>query len=201
MWLKGKNNRLCNMGCGVVALVDFCIYEGLIPKPKDRDEYCDRINEYASKYIPIIPGLGIAPYIYPFFVNRFFRKNGYPYRIKGITFIGKTDRLIRMLEDDIPVIFAAGATYPIVFRKKGVMLYSPSDEGPSLITASGQRARSHYMTLTGIEKLRTKDEKIGSDYLRVYSWGREYYISPREYSEFSRYTFPATNMFYVIKRL
>ncbi|MCR5476705.1 MAG: hypothetical protein K6E92_03650 [Lachnospiraceae bacterium] len=194
MWFSGKGKfgrdaRICGFGCGVVALLDFCVYEQALPAAESREEYLDRIRQMERRALPIVPGFGIAPYLYPILVNLFFRRNRIPYRMRGMVGAGNREALEEMLKNDIPVIFAAGPTVPVLWRKKRLPLY------PAKGTMSEKSIKAHYMTLLGLEG------EGEHTWMRVASWGEIYRIRLSDYRRFTRYTIPFTNRFYRMERV
>ena len=76
-----------------------------------------------------------------------------------------------MLSDDIPVILAVGPNLPFVWKKEKLTFYTKNHEGNLLPTA---KTKAHFVTVTGRD----------GAWLRISSWGKEYYISIREYREY-----------------
>ncbi len=201
MWFSkkkkyGKNRRIHDFGCGVVALTDLGIYLGMEPLPKDRQEYMRMVCRMERRWIHILPGFGISPYIYPLFANRYFRKKQVSYRIRPMRITGKKEeklvkiqKMIRaQLKQDLPLIFAAGPTIPVIGRKKRIPLYYQKGD---LIVPSGHSVKSHYMTITGIVRIQEQD-----CYIKLASWGEFWYMKLTDYLEYGKYTLPFTNVVY-----
>ena len=178
-----RSMRAC--GCGVVACQDLLIYlcrfhgchadrmsalarPGLI----DHDDY-DRCSlELKRRYLPLIPRHGINGVTLALGLNRIFRRNGMPYRAHWGVGSGKLWTTIEaMLRDDLPVILSIGPNFPLFWQHNTLTFYGKKADG-RLVPLS--RARAHYVSVTGIDAV----------WLRISSWGREYYISRREYEEY-----------------
>ena len=78
-----------------------------------------------------------------------------------------------MLSKDIPVIFAIGPNFPLIWQKHRLSLYKQSEGGGYVKTGSVQ---AHFVSVTGM------DER----WLRISSWGEMYYIERREYMRFCK---------------
>ena len=77
-----------------------------------------------------------------------------------------------MLQNDIPVIFSVGPDFPLLWQKHPLDLYAhPGDE------KSVQKVRAHYMVVTGYH----------NGWLRLSSWGREYYLPAAAWNEHHKY--------------
>jgi hypothetical protein len=198
MWFEAgrrlsRDHQLRGCGCGLVAALDFCVYKGGFPPSSEQEEYRERIRELNRHYFFVVPFLGIAPYYYPLMVNRFLRKSGMPYRIRGTASARNTDAVRQMLEEDLPVIFCAGPAFPFFGRKHRLTLYKVGPDHQPV--PSGQAVYAHFMTVTGIADIH------GETWLRVASWGKTYYIRGSEYAEYTRYCYPGTNRFFRWKKV
>ncbi len=156
MWFaRGRrfsgDTQLRGFGCGLVALEDFCIYKGLCPRPESREAYLEELRKMKRRYLPIFPGLGIAPYYYPLLMDLFFLRRHLPYRVGRSFGPGAAERRLKEeLQKDTPVIFAAGPTIPFLFRKKRIRLYSLHN---GRLEDCGASTRAHYMTVVGLEQV------------------------------------------------
>ncbi len=195
MWFpRGKrfsgDTQLRGFGCGLVALEDFCIYRGLIPEPACREAYMEELRRMKRRYMPIVPQLGIAPYYLPLLINRYFRKNHMPVRIRRSFYPGHMEeRIAAQLRKDLPVIFAAGPTIPLVFRRERLPLCKLQD-GVAVKVSS---VRAHYMTVVGLET-----DREGTALLKVASWGDFYYVKVADLQRFAKRTIPFTTRFYEV---
>ncbi len=193
MWFekkrKGRDKKLRGYGCGVVALYDFLSYKGYAQKSEGQNEYKERIRKIERGGMYVFPNLGIAPYFYPIESNLYLMSHKIPVRIRwgwGIRreFKNRAADIKKCIDNDIPVIFAAGPTLPFIFKKKRVPLYDMDRK------FSGMKTKAHYMTVLGVMD-------TGSEvWLEVASWGVQYSIKLSELAEFSKYTFPFTTRFY-----
>ena len=194
MWFtpKGRlDKKLRGFGCGVVALHDLNVYKGYLKAPEGRNEYMEQIRKMEKGGVFVFPGLGIAPYYYPLLCNFYLFTHGSKMRVGW----GHTARsqlrngardIKRCLDNDCPVIFAAGPGYPFLFRDKFVTLYN-RDRKPS-----GKRTREHYMTVLGTA------EADGEIWLEVASWGEQFSIRLDELVKYSKYAMPFSTRFYNI---
>ena len=73
---------------------------------------------------------------------------------------------------DIPVILSIGGNFPLIWKKDRLPLYRKTGDGVYIKSSS---TRAHYVTVTGIEH----------GWLRISSWGQEWYINWREYRNFA----------------
>ncbi len=178
-----KTMRRC--GCGVIASMDLLIYlcrfhgcrskrlERLVrPGPIALEDY-DRCSlELKRRYLPLIPGHGINGVSLAVGLNHIFRRSGMPYRAHwGVKRAAFWPAIERMLRQDLPVILAIGPNFPQFWKHNALTFYVKKADG-RLTPLS--RAFSHYVSVTGIDE----------QWLRISSWGREYYISRREYEEY-----------------
>lgn len=190
-WFSEK--KLSDYGCGLVAMGDILLYltkTGRINKTAaelvlrrgeiyDKETYLKylRILEkkyfYVSRLIRGITGFGLV-----IGFNRFSAGQKSALRASwGVPVSRIGDAVRKSLEKDIPVLFSVGANFPWIFGKKSVTLY----EKRGRIYTKKTQTRKHYMTITGIEQ----DDMLGELY-QISSWGREYYMSRREYEEYIR---------------
>ncbi len=202
MWLPrgrklARDTQVRGFGCGLVAALDFAIYQGAVAAPGDREEYRERLRQMSRLEFPIMPGLGIAPYYYPLLVNHYFRKYHIPYRLQGSFGARNIEqcagRIRSLLKEDLPVLFAAGPVYPWLRKKRRIRLYV-KERG--ILKDSGKSVQAHYMTVVGMER-----DQSGEYWIKVASWGDFYYISLREYARHGKSCFPYTNRFYRAGRL
>ena len=173
MWSDNETIRLC--GCGPVAVLDTILYlSGRQEDPISVGEYNRELARLCRGYFPLIRPLGINGILLAAGMNRLLRKNGLPYRafwaVSGSKFWARTETLLRM---DIPVIFSIGPNFPALWKKKRLTLYRQRKDGSFFPSSS---AVAHYITATGCDET----------WLRVSSWGTEYYIKREEYDEYVR---------------
>ena len=187
----GGNQRLFDnptmrgYGCGVIAAADLLYYLALtrphyatpytgVAKSNfiSFEQYSRMCARLRHSFMPIIPRFGKTGPALAAGLNMYFSRYSIPYRARWCIGHDKLfDRIEDMLCRDIPVIFSVGANFPIFWGKKKVNLYTRTPEGEMRPT-SGTRA--HFMTVVGINE----------DYFHVSSWGKEYYISRKEYTDY-----------------
>lgn len=162
---------LKKMGCGVVSAANVLMY--LKGKQNVSEmEYLDFAKKIWLQYLPVIPGFGMNGITLMIGLNRYFWKEGLPYRaswkISGKKMLSRIDE---MLKKDIPVILSVGPNFPKFWRKEKLSFYRKADDG-SYIPAV--KTRAHFVTVTGRE----------GQWLQISSWGKEYYFAIREYQNY-----------------
>ncbi len=173
-------------GCGAVAALDLLHYltgEASIPLAR----YNEELTGVCRRYLPLIPGRGINGLELAFGVSRMLREKRLPYHALWVFSGAKLfERIREMLENDLPVILSIGPNFPRLWEKEKLRFYTRTADGRYLPAA---RARSHYVTVTGMDE----------QWLQIASWGRKYYISREEYAafvkEYSSYLF--SNLLYL----
>ena len=174
-----KVMRRC--GCGIVAAADLLLYlhrhhnsmpmfAGLNELPT-QEEYEDLLQTLRRKYFPLFYPVGMNGISLALGLNRVFRKNSIPLCARWDMSEAKLwTRMEEMLLRDVPVILSIGPNFPRLWKKGKETLYR-LDNGEQQAAAA---TRAHYVTVTGM------DEK----WLRVSSWGKEYYLSRQEYEHY-----------------
>lgn len=191
----GQDTQIHHYGCGVIAMMDFCIYKNLLTKTEDRQEYMTRIRRMERRYMHIVPGFGIPPYFYAFLANWYFRINRIPYRFGRIWLWGsikqREKQLISVIREqlkaDFPLIFAAGPVFPGPWKYKKIPLYR-LEEGH--LSESGQKVKSHYMTILGVY------EECGQCYMKIATWGEVRYMRLTDYMKHTGCSIPFSNTVY-----
>jgi hypothetical protein len=173
MWAEDKTLQLC--GCGPVAVLDTILYlTGKQEKPISLEEYNRELKKLSRAYLPLIRPFGINGILLAVGMNLLLRRYKLPYRafwaVSGRKF---WDRVEELLAQDLPVIFSVGPNFPAIWRKHRLTFYARRADGSYYPAAS---AKSHYITATGCDE----------EWLRISSWGREYYIRRQEYDEYIR---------------
>ena len=192
MWFSKDSHldrQLRGYGCGVVALHDLKVYRGYADPSKTRKEYKEHIRRLEKGGIFVFPNLGIAPYYYPLMCNLYLLRHHIPLRLGwGHTAASELRcnayHIRECLKKDMPVIFAAGPTYPFLFKKKNVPLYTRDRK------KAGGSVKGHYMTVIGLA------DHEGEIWLEIASWGEQYSIKLKDLARYSKYTFPFTTRFY-----
>ena len=180
-----QDHTVREVGCGVVACLNVLVYlcrfqpsrfsglkelAGLDPIPQERFESV--ISCLTRRYFPLIPKHGINGLTLALGMNRLFRRGGMPYRAHwGVSGGRFWETMERMLRRDIPVILAIGPNFPLFWQKKPLPFYERKSDGRYLRIA---QACAHYVTVTGMDEA----------WLRISSWGREFYLSRREYEDY-----------------
>ena len=173
-------------GCGVIASADLMVYlhrhhsrlkqprfsvvpmEGEIPL----GTYL-RIGTFLRKgYFPLIPKIGLSAPLLVVGLNRLFHANNVPLRA-GWCVLGTKlwSQMEQQLQADYPVILAIGANIPFIWQKHKLALYRKDARGEYRVHTS---VKAHYITVTGMD----------DTWLRVSSWGQEYYIRRKEYTAY-----------------
>lgn len=173
MWSASSNIQKC--GCGPVAALDVLLYlSGRQEEPIHLTDYDQELERLCRYYFPLIPSVGINGIFLAMGMERLLRKYRLPYHafwaVSGKRF---WTRITEMLEQDIPAIFSIGPNFPLVWGKNKLRFYVKGRDG-SMIPA--QSTLAHYVTATGLD----------GDWLRISSWGREYYIRRQEYDDYVR---------------
>ena len=170
LWEEDKNMRL--WGCGVTAACDLLLYR-MDRRVLSEGDY-RAFREEISGCFPLIPHRGIDGVRLALGLGRCFRKQKLPLRCKwGTSEKAFWDRLCEMLRSDIPVILAVGPNFPPLLRRERLPLYRKTVHGSYV---EDQRITGHYVTVTGTD----------GAWLRVSSWGRQYYINIAQYAAYAR---------------
>ena len=187
-WFSSPSIR--GYGCGLIAAHDLLWYlerkesltaqtdrhrsgEQLVSDSRSWEDY-ERSVKRLHRLFPILPRLGINGLMLSAGLNLAFLLRRLPYRACwhiGYRNTGK--EISRLLDQDIPVILSIGGNFPLIWKKDRLPLYKKTGDGVYLKSSS---TRAHYVTVTGIEH----------GWLRISSWGQEWYINWREYRNFAR---------------
>ncbi len=175
-------------GCGVIGAADTLLH--LNGKEQLTEaEYMDFAKMLWRKFLPVIPGFGMNGLTLMIGINRYFQKNGMPYRARWrISGRKMFSRIDRMLADDIPVILAVGPNFPFVWKKEKLTFYTKINDEKYIPAV---KTKAHFVTVTGRD----------GAWLQISSWGEKYYIDIREYREYvKRYSSPlVSNIIYIAK--
>ena len=181
-------------GCGIVAFADLLLYLGTNDEKfliKENIDYVKRelsersYKEYFNRIYDIIGGIignyGISGLTIWNRFNKVARRNGWKLRAKwGFSRKKLFSRIEEMLKRNIPVILCI----PMMLLKKDrddkLALYIRrfDDKTKQYQYQIAERTNAHYVTVTGI--LYENEKK----YLKVSSWGKEYYIDFEEYDTY-----------------
>lgn len=158
-------------GCGVISAANVLLYR----KGKQHiseTEYMDFAKHLWKYYLPVIPGFGMNGLTLMLGMNRYFYTNHFPYqawwKISGKKMLHRIDR---MLEQDFPVILSVGPNFPKFWGKQKLNLHVKQEDGTY---RPAVKTKAHFVTVTGRE----------GQWLRISSWGKEYYLNVREYQEY-----------------
>ena len=173
MWSENQTVKVC--GCGPVAVLDTLLYlTNRQDRPMRLEEYNRTLEEMSRRYFPLVRPFGINGLMLAAGMNRLLRRYHLPYRafwaVSGRKFWPRVEDLLRQ---DLPVIFSVGPNFPAVWQKHRLTFYRKSADGAYIPSSS---AKSHYITATGIDP----------EWLRISSWGTEYYINRKEYDDYIR---------------
>ncbi len=174
--MRSDSPTIRKCGCGPVAALDTMLYlerrsqDGPIPLP----EYNTALTELCHRFFPLFPPFGINGLALTLGMNRLLHERALPYRAVWMMSGSKLwERVEKMLAFDLPVILSVGPNFPAFWRNDRLPFYTRSAEG------SFRRAtatKGHYVTATGIDE----------QWIRISSWGREYYINREEYERYTK---------------
>ena len=186
--MRSESKTVREVGCGVIAALDLLLYlshwhsdavcvffreasrDGVI----DEGEYNALVRKLSRRYFPVIPKLGINGLMLAAGLNAFFLRYGMRYRASwGLGKRRLWTEMESMLVRDIPVILSIGPNFPFFWHKNELPFYGLRPDGSRLPVCA---IRAHYVTVIGMDE----------EWLRISSWGREYYIRRAEYEEYIR---------------
>jgi len=185
-WSGNHRFQLC--GCGVVGCLDLLIYLGRyqngcsakqLAALVERDPVPIELYDQAAlllsrRFLPLIPRVGLNGLSLAAGFNLFCVRNHIPFRARwGVSGKRFWSSIRSMLSRDIPVILSIGPNLPFFWQQNSLRLYRRNADGNFQPSAE---AVAHYVTVSGM------DEK----WLRISSWGREYYIEREEYLRYIR---------------
>lgn len=186
-WFSSPSIR--GYGCGLIAAHDLLWYlerkesltaqtdrhrsgEQLVSDFRSWEDY-ERSVKRLHRLFPILPRLGINGLMLSAGLNLAFLLRRLPYRACWHIGYRNTGKEInRLLSQDIPVILSIGGNFPLIWKKDRLPLYKKTGDGVYIKSSS---TRAHYITVTGIEH----------GWLRISSWGQEWYINWSEYRNFT----------------
>lgn len=186
----GLDSTMKKYGCGVIAGADLILYlnrtkAGSIEEKK----YLDFVKNMRRRYFPVIPGLGMPGWMLVLGLNRYFWKNQIPFMASfGVRKRNFNKRIREMLAHDIPVVLAIGPNFPLPLKRHKLAFYEK--RGDQYLKVC--RTAAHFVTITG----------VSSEWLKISSWGRPYYVRLQEYWEYvQKHSCPlVSNIIYVRKR-
>lgn len=181
-WLSEATAR--RAGCGLVAAADlllylwrtgrgeFSLFQKLPPDPLPAKlyDYCAML--LCRRYFPLAASFGLNAYLLSFGMARALGEG----KVTGLhprwgTFHHRLwEDVAGMLERDLPVILCVGINFPLPWGKAELPLYAGEERRPA------GAARAHYAAVTGMD----------GRWLRVSSWGREFFIERQELEGYRR---------------
>lgn len=196
-----ENPVLRRAGCGVIAAADLLYYLALYhgcPTPFtgmpdsniiDFPVYERLCLRLMKSYLPVIPNFGKTGPAMALGLNALFAQYRLPYRATWrVSHKSLWESIEEMLRNELPVTISVGANFPAVWGRERVRLYEKCIAG----YRPAARTKAHYMTVTGLD----------GQWLRVSSWGREYYLRRSEYTDYvHRHGSPITSNILYIKKL
>ena len=182
-----ENKIMSRCGCGVVAALDWLLYlqkrerpafVSFLPKTPgeiQKEDYVRLLQTLSRKYLPMIYPTGINGLVLAAGMNLLFLREHLPYRAAWrVTRKGLWEGIRDMLRRDYPVILSVGPNFPRILSGKGKATLFQRNPHGTLYPSAGVNA--HYMTVTAME----------GDWLRLSSWGREYYLNIPAYEDYVR---------------
>lgn len=179
-WSEDPVIRRC--GCGVIGSLDLLLYLGRYHCPAGKQpaaagpvplrEYDRLCTGLSRRYLPLLPPLGTNGVALACGLNLIFRKYRLPFRASWQLSEKRLFQTVEnMMDRDIPALISIGANFPLIWQKNKVNFYVKDRTGTMRKAAS---AKAHFITVTGMDDV----------WLRISSWGREYYISKAEYTHY-----------------
>lgn len=181
-----ENGAMRRCGCGAVSSADLILYLAryhddcridslppeLLADVIDERVYDDFSLRLIKKYMPIIPPFGMNGLTLVLGLELFFLRHGIPLRASwGVRRDRLWERISEMLSADIPVILSIGPNFPRVWEKSKASLYKKGTAGELFPACT---VNAHFLTVTGMD----------DDWLQVSSWGKQFYISRKEYEQY-----------------
>lgn len=173
--MRADRSVIRRCGCGPVAALDLILYlTGRQKEPITLETYNRELERLCRHLFVLIPPFGLNGLMLAAGVNVLLIRHRLPYRALW-AFSGEKlqGRIREMLEQDLPVILAIGPNFPAVWGKNRLNFYIKTPNGSFVPAAS---TLAHYVTATGSE----------GNWLRIASWGKEYYINWEEYRRYVR---------------
>jgi hypothetical protein len=175
-------------GCGVIGAANVLLHmKG--EKILSEEEYMTFAKKLWKNYLPVIPGFGMNGLTLMVGLNRYFYHHKIPYAARWTVSSSRMiPRIDQMLAKDLPVILAVGPNFPKFWGKQALNFYTKTQTGDYIPTV---KTRAHFVTVTGRE----------GAWLKISSWGKEYYIDIREYRSYVKnYSCPLVSNIICIKK-
>ncbi len=179
---KGFFNRYrTRSGCGVVAIRDSLGYLKGERSVSSTEEYRKSFRDTAKSLLWIPNRFGMSIYRIMILYPLLLRKNGLSLRgFWGASGKKRLPRIEDMLKRDIPVILNIPRILPRRYKKEKLPFYDRTPDTGVFRPVTSTSA--HFVVVTGV--IRDQDKT----YLRISSWGREYYIDYGEFKAFTKKT-------------
>ncbi len=182
------DKTLRDVGCGLISSANLLTYlarfhnirDGLFDRFLSNQnkaillaDFNDAVLKLCRGFFRPIPGFGLTGIAMAWGFNRIFRRKNIPYRAKwGVKKKLLWQQIADMLEKDLPVIFAIGPNWPRLWGKARVTFYRKNADGTYRAAAA---TCAHFVTATSLD----------SEWLRISSWGEEYYVNRKEYEAYA----------------
>lgn len=159
-------------GCGVISAADVLLHmQG--KESMSEETYMTFAKHLWKQYLPVIPGFGMNGLTLMIGLNHYFVRNKMPYYAYWKISANKMiERIDEMIGKDIPVILAVGPNFPKFWGKEKLNFYVKTNEN----YVPSAKTNAHFVTITARE----------GAYLKISSWGKQYYIDIREFRSYVR---------------
>ena len=173
--MRSEKELIRRCGCGPVAALDLCAYlEGRDRSPIPLEDYNRELDRLCRRFFFLIPYVGINGISLIAGLNLMFLEKHLPYRAFWAASGGRLwERCEQMLRKNIPVILSIGPNFPAFWGKNRLNFYVRMADGRYLPSTP---TKAHYVTVTGMDE----------NWVRISSWGRQYYISRKEYESYTK---------------
>ena len=168
-WLPYK--FLKSTGCGIISAADVILHlQGV--EEISQEEYEAFAKKLWMNYLPVIPGFGMNGLMLMFGLNLYFKTHKMPYMAYWNIFSRNMFlKIDRMISKDLPAILAIGPNFPLIWKKEKLTFYGKTNNGDYVPVT---KIKAHFVTVTGRE----------GEWIRISSWGKEYYFRVSEYREY-----------------
>ena len=174
--MRSEKAVIRKCGCGPVAALDLVWYleHRGETEPVTLAKYNTLLSAVCHRFFPLLPPFGINGIVFTAGMNRLLQARGLPFRAHWMLSGEKLwQRVENMLSRDIPAILSVGPNFPAFWQNNKLSFYQKTADGSYHKATS---AKGHFVTVTGID----------AEWVRLSSWGREYYINRSEYEEYTK---------------
>ena len=184
--MRSDKPAIRKCGCGPVAALDTLWY--LKHRGQEETvslaEYNMMLSNVCRQYFPLVPPFGINGIAFTVGMNRLLHAHALPFQASWmLSGVRLWERTAEMLGRDLPVILSVGPNFPAFWQNNRLPFYIESQDGTYRRAAA---TKGHFVTVTGID----------TEWVRISSWGRKYYINRVEYEHYTR-----KNSLYVFSNL